>query len=106
MSTQVNFKIINKTLTANLKTALSDTPIRVQQFEIHIPSGSTGPVYIGNADVTTSWIPRVAGSTAAFTSSSGGDFVSGPWFDLSKIYILSATGGDTARIMYIEREAA
>ena len=104
MSRPVNFELITVTLVANQEQAISSTPILTQQFEIHVPSGSTGPVYIGDDGVTTSWIPRVAGSTAAFTSSSGGDMIKGPWFDLSKIYLVSATGGDTARVMYIRMD--
>lgn len=105
MSEPVGFRKITLTLdVASTRKKLSETPIFTQQFEVHIPSTATGPVYIGDSGVDNTWIPRAAGSTAAFTSSSGGDIVKGPYFDLSKIYALSATAGDTVIIQYTKRE--
>lgn len=106
MSQPVNFKKITITLVANQRQVISATPKFAQQIELCVPSGSTGPVYMGDNTVDATWIPRASGSVTAFTSSSGGDFIKGPFFDLSKIYLFSATGGDTAIVSYIDREGS
>jgi hypothetical protein len=106
MSIPLVFKRITVTIAkANVAQAISSAKIISNQIEMYVSSGSTGPVYIGDENVTSSWIPKAAGSTTTFTSSSGGSLMDGPYFDLSQVYLLSATAGDVVIVQYLARGA-
>jgi len=105
-------KFVSKTLTLVASTAQaiedgSSGPIMTTKFEMHVPTGATGPVYIGPSNVDATWIPRGKASAAGnedgtyvFIASENASLSSGDYFDLSKIYVMSATGGDTVIINY------
>lgn len=104
MAQPVNFKRITVTLaSANVAYKISSAKILSWQVEVHVPTTATGPVYIGDSSVTSSWIPRQSGSTSAFTASGCGSLSKGDFFDLSNLYVLSATAGDTVIIQYVDR---
>jgi len=106
MSGPINFEKLTVTIAvASIRQAISAAAIRTQQFELHCPSTNSTAVYLGDDGVDATWIPRTAGSTSAFTSSSGGDLIRGPYFDLANLYVLSATVGDTVIVMYTRMEA-
>jgi len=85
---------------------LSASSIITSQIEFYIPSGNTTVVYIGDENITSSnGIPRATGSIFVINASERGDITSGDYFDLSKIYVLSATTSDTIRISYTARES-
>lgn len=100
MSRPVTIKNLPITLgQASKAVALSPTPIRVPWFELYITAaGAT--CYLGDALVSASYIPRTGGSMFAFNASEKGDFSNGDYFDLSKLYLLSATAGATAIVQY------
>lgn len=85
---------------ANVAEAISPTRLMVNQFEMYVTDNDVGPVYIGNSSVDTTWIPRIAGSTTYFTASAGDDIIVGRTYDLSQIYLVSGTAGDTVTIQY------
>ncbi len=105
MSTPINFERIQVTIAqASVAQRITNEVIFTQQIEVHVKTGSTGPAYIGDSGVDATWIPRATGTTTTFTSSSGGDVVKGAFFDLSKLYLLSATAGDVVVIQYSRKE--
>jgi hypothetical protein len=101
MGYKVGFRKVTVTIaTAGVAVPISSVPIKTDQIEIHIPSGNTDVVYIGNKDVDSSWIPRAKASTTTFTPSEKSSFTHGDYFDLSEIYLDAVTGGDTAIVQY------
>jgi len=104
MSYPLVFKRFTVTIAeASVAQRASTTRIRSNQVEFYVTPGSTGPVFFGNSEVTADWIPRAAGSLTTFTSSSGGSLLSGPYFDLNQLYLLSATVGDQVIIQYLDQ---
>jgi len=107
MSAKVNLERISVTIaTASVAQKISSEPIKTPKFEVHVPNGSTGPFYIGDSDVDDTWIPlgkaTAAGNedgTYLFSASDEG-FTHGDFFDLSEMYIMSATASDAAIVQY------
>ena len=91
--------------TANVAVQISSTSILVSWFRMHQLTAGTGPVYIGNSAVNTSWIPYPKAVSYLFEASQGGDQTEGDTFDLSKLYVVSATAGDDVVIEYPVFEA-
>lgn len=79
----------------------------VPDFEVYVPSGNTGVAYIGNEDVDNTWIPRAKSSYTTFTHGEGTLLGPNPsvGFDLSKVYVDVATGGDQVIIQYIKGDS-
>lgn len=90
---------------ANVRQQISTKSIKTSQVEIYIPAGSA-VFYLGNKDVDSTWIPRSVQSLTTFTASDGAGFTDGDYFDLSKLYLVSATVGATAIVQYLDREEA
>ena len=111
MGMKVNFrKIFVDVPVAGTAVKISDVPIYTPEFEIYVPTGNTGSIYIGNEDVENSngadggWIPRAKGEVISFTASENVSMASGDYFDLSKIYVNANTSGDDVIIQYKVQE--
>ena len=86
---------------ANVAQKITDDLITCPWYELFVPSTNSTSVFQGNINVTTTnQIPRTANSLTSFSASQRGDFEKGDYFDLSKIYLVSATAGDTVIISY------
>jgi len=86
--------------TAQAIMASSNPDRYVTDFEIHVDSTNGGPAFIGPSDVdTTTYIPRGKGTTTAFTSGHG-EQLADIGFDLSKVYLISATTNDKIYVQY------
>lgn len=110
MSAKVSMKRITLTVTlAGQPRPISASPIITTWFEVHVPNGNSGAsVYIGDSTVSSAWIPRAkataagaAAGTYAFNASTDSQFAEGDFFDLSKIYVDVATGGDSVIVQYL-----
>lgn len=100
MARPIALKNLPVTLGAASKAVpLSQVQILVPWFELYIPSGGA-VCYLGDDLVTTSYIPRGIGTLTAFNASEKGDFSCGDYFDLSKLYLVSATANATAIVSY------
>ena len=96
---------------AGTAVRVSSDQVMVPEFEIYVPTGNTGSVYIGNEDVENSngidggWIPRTKGEVINFTASENVSFASGDYFDLSEIYVDADNAGDDVIIQYKVQES-
>ena len=107
MASPVKFGFIRVTCGAGA-TKVSSSPIRVHSFEMHVLAADTGPVFIGDLNVTTSALPRAKASSSGakdgtynFSAGDNSGLSYGEWFDLSKVYVLSGTPGDIVIIQYL-----
>ena len=112
MARKVGFrKIFIDVPIAGTAVSISSYPLFVTEFEVYVPTGNTGSVYIGNKDVENSsgadggWIPRTKGEVLAFTASENVSLSSGDFFDLSSIYIDADNAGDDVIVQYKIAEA-
>lgn len=83
---------------------ISEQTLWTTDFEIHFPTANTSANgFIGPAGVDTTYIPRTKGYTFNFTHGTGTMDGEGAvlGFDLAKIYVLSATAGDTCIVEYM-----
>ena len=104
MSHAILFRSLVVTIAqSNVAQRLSNSRIKTSQVEIHIPSSNSSSVYFGDGNVSSSnAVPRAVGSTQVFNASEHGDITRGDYFDLSKLYLTSATAGDSVIIQYTD----
>ena len=85
---------------------LSDVDIYTNDFEVYVPSGNTGSIYIGDENVEGSagvdggYIPRATGTTTNFLASDSQTISSGDYFNLRNIYVVADTAGDDIIVQY------
>jgi len=104
---EVNFKKIFVDI-PNAGTAVQVTADRifVSDFELYVPSGNTGSVYLGSKDVENSsgvdggWIPRVKSGITNFIASEDSAIAHGNYYNLSNLYLDADNSGDDAVIVY------
>jgi len=108
----VGFRSIVVTIaTAGTAVPITTERIHTTWFELHVPSGNTGSVFIGDKTVDDTWIGRNKASgaddedgTYLFTIE-GSNLASGDYFDLSQVYLDADTSGDTAIVQYVRAES-
>jgi hypothetical protein len=112
MGSTVGFRKVFVTVpVAGVAVKLSQASIKVHEFEMYVPLGNTGSVYLGDSSVENSsgvnggWIPRTKGEVISFTASENASLSSGDYFDLSKLYLNANTNSDSAIIQYKVPEA-
>jgi len=108
MSKEMNFrKIFIDMPAANVPVRISTIDdIFVNDFEVFVPAGNTGSVYLGDSDVEGSagtdggHIPRSKGSLTNFTASENQSVSTGDYFNLKNLYVVADNAGDDVIIMY------
>lgn len=99
---------------AGTKVQVTSSKIFVSRFELFVPDGNTGSVYIGGSDVGNAGgadgghIPRAKASSAdnangihVFIASENSSLAHGDQFDLSEMYLAADNANDKAIIMYV-----
>ena len=107
MGSERNFKRESITLVAGVRQQISSSPVFTSKIYVHVPSGDTGPVYLGDETVDATWIPMAKASGAGkedgtyiFTASEDAGQSEGDYFNLSKLYLFSASA-DSVIVEYL-----
>lgn len=103
MVATINFDKITVTVTTAgtaVPIMTSTNPHRFQKvFKVYVPTTNTGVMYVGSADVDSTWDPIAKGAKEAFTTDDA-EWANGLAFDLSKIYVDSANNGDVLIVVF------
>lgn len=98
----IGFRKINLNIpTAGTAVPISADKLFTSEFTVHVPAANSGSnVYIGDATVDSTWIPRAKGNTFNFAHGEG-DLETTLGYDLNKIYIDVDTSGDDVIVQYL-----